>query len=678
MTRSRKHKSNRQQDQHGEEGRADTSTPKDSSYPPPPGPPIPPSTAAADVVDVLHPQTTQASFLRLTSGSSRQGALTTSRADPDASFVEMPDCSTFSDPLPAVVMHLPISHAASISSGAQPTSSLMETPQPALPSIAVHARAGNEAQTSTHQQSFTISAAPGSQKLYYLWSPRHEQQDAAGTPGPSYTEAFDHGKRKLLNQGSSPFADVTKQQVARMATWEPDPADSSHARKHMRPWWIRLFSPWPQTRKGDAEAIEEGDSKGVEQAMPSWRWKLVVFLCCLVAMICYVDRAAMSIAIIPMSLQYGWSNSVKGAINSVFFVGYTVTNICGGYLATRFTAKLILGLGVVVWSIFTILTPVAAATKSVYVVLACRCLMGAGEGVTFPSIQHLQGKWCPASRRTFANTLIFAGATSGTILSYASAPAIIARYNWPGLFVIYGSLGLLWCMFWIPLVKEEPKSRMYPHGEGIKGVGDVPWESFARSSAVWAIFVAQCTQGVMHFLVFLWIPSYYNQNYGIDLKESATLSVFPWCCAIVATMIAGAVADALNSREVLSLTQVRKVMQGIGSFGPAGCLFYLAWLDKGGSAAHACVVLSVMLSLEGCYVAGAASNHLDLSAKFAGIIFGLTNGLSSIVEAFSVYGTGLILDSKHSWPLVFQIVAGINVLGGLFYICFASSKPQLW
>lgn len=90
-------------------------------------------------------------------------------------------------------------------------------------------------------------------------------------------------------------------------------------------------------------------------------------------------------------------------------MGYTVTNICGGYLATRFTAKLILGLGVVVWSIFTILTPVAAATKSVYVVLACRCLMGAGEGVTFPSIQHLQGKWCPASRRTFANTLIFAG-----------------------------------------------------------------------------------------------------------------------------------------------------------------------------------------------------------------------------------------------------------------------------
>ena len=86
--------------------------------------------------------------------------------------------------------------------------------------------------------------------------------------------------------------------------------------------------------------------------------------------------------------------------------------------------------------------------------------------------------------------------------------------------------------------------------------------------------------GVMHFLVFLWIPSYYNQNYGIDIKESALLSIFPWACAIVATLCTGAIADALANHEVLCLTHVRKLMQGIGSFGPAGCLFYLAWLNK--------------------------------------------------------------------------------------------------
>jgi hypothetical protein len=92
--------------------------------------------------------------------------------------------------------------------------------------------------------------------------------------------------------------------------------------------------------------------------------------------------------------------------------------------------------------------------------------------------------------------------------------------------------------------------------------------------------VSEYIAGVMHFLVFLWIPSYYNENYGVDVKQSALLSIFPWCCAIVATMTGGAIADALSTREVLPLTHVRKIMQGIGSFGPAGCLFYLAWLNK--------------------------------------------------------------------------------------------------
>ncbi len=112
------------------------------------------------------------------------------------------------------------------------------------------------------------------------------------------------------------------------------------------------------------------------------------------------------------------------------------------------------------------------------------------------------------------------GATSGTILSYASAPAIMARFNWQGLFVVYGCLGLLWCIFWIPLVSEDPPARQsqYPHGEGIKGVGDVPWEKFVRSTAVWAIFVAQCTQGTHSVMTdtFVAVGRCTSQQYSVQ------------------------------------------------------------------------------------------------------------------------------------------------------------------
>ncbi len=58
-------------------------------------------------------------------------------------------------------------------------------------------------------------------------------------------------------------------------------------------------------------------------------WKTVVGLSALLAMICSVDRAAMSVALGPMGEQFMWSDTVKGTISSSFFIGYTLTNFVG-------------------------------------------------------------------------------------------------------------------------------------------------------------------------------------------------------------------------------------------------------------------------------------------------------------------------------------------------------------
>lgn len=64
-----------------------------------------------------------------------------------------------------------------------------------------------------------------------------------------------------------------------------------------------------------------------EAAAPDY--KVVVALCAAVSLICSIDRASISVAIVPMAEQYGWSDSVKGAISSSFFLGYTITNLIG-------------------------------------------------------------------------------------------------------------------------------------------------------------------------------------------------------------------------------------------------------------------------------------------------------------------------------------------------------------
>ena len=63
--------------------------------------------------------------------------------------------------------------------------------------------------------------------------------------------------------------------------------------------------------------------------------------------ICYIDRVNISVAIIPMQDQFGWSDSQVGFIFSSFYIGYKLTMAIGGYLSDKLGGMLVLGFGVV-------------------------------------------------------------------------------------------------------------------------------------------------------------------------------------------------------------------------------------------------------------------------------------------------------------------------------------------
>lgn len=121
---------------------------------------------------------------------------------------------------------------------------------------------------------------------------------------------------------------------------------------------------------------------------PSQYWPrrfILVGLCFLSTFVCYIDRVNMSVAIIPMAEEFKWDQTTKGIVLSSFFYGYLATQVLGGWLADRYGGKVVLGFGVLWWSVFTLLTPPAAAV-SLAVLFIARVGMGFGEGVAFPAI----------------------------------------------------------------------------------------------------------------------------------------------------------------------------------------------------------------------------------------------------------------------------------------------------
>ena len=67
-----------------------------------------------------------------------------------------------------------------------------------------------------------------------------------------------------------------------------------------------------------------------------------------------------------------------GVILSSFFYGYIVTQIPGGWIASRFGGKHLFGLGILLSAILTLLTP-WAARQSVGALVAVRVLEGVGQ-----------------------------------------------------------------------------------------------------------------------------------------------------------------------------------------------------------------------------------------------------------------------------------------------------------
>jgi ACS family sodium-dependent inorganic phosphate cotransporter len=428
---------------------------------------------------------------------------------------------------------------------------------------------------------------------------------------------------------------------------------------------------------------------------------LLITMITAVSFVCSIDRAAMSVTILPMSEQFGWDSSVKGAVSSSFFAGYMLTNIFGGYLATRFSPQYVLAAGVLLWSLFTLDTPMAAeaSADSLAPLLLVRAIMGIGEGVAYPSIQNIVRKSVPDQVRTRSLSFIYSGHQLGTIASYLSSPSIMSACGWPTVFWSFGSLGFLWLSAWVPLSyaacnrtggsydagnkSGSPSLCLSPRkGSGAvdteAGVEAIPWRKIVSSPAVWAIVAAQVTVGIGSGLSFSWLPTYFSSQFGVQSDEASYLCLIPFGVTVIATNCAGWIADGLVNNGRFTRTQTRKLMQGIASFGPAICLLSLSMGSGNGDDLQGAIVLvTAWLALGGFSAAGYGSNHQDLSKKYSGMLFGLSNGLASIAGSASIYGTGLILNSSNNdWSLIFQLAAGFYIAGCLAYIKWASCEEE--
>ena len=414
----------------------------------------------------------------------------------------------------------------------------------------------------------------------------------------------------------------------------------------------------------------------------------VIFYSFLAVFICYIDRVNISVAIIPMQNQFGWSESQVGLILGSFYAGYMVSMTLGGYLADKYGGKKVLGYGLLLWSFFTVITP-AFAYSGLWLLILIRILMGLGEGITFPSWHAIYARWIPFKERTRSIAITNSGISVGTVFGYVVAAIIISRYSWEWVFYSFGVLGIFWYFFWQRNVTSYPEDHKSISSEELDYIikeapsketpPKIPLSKLIKNQPFLAIAIATFCNNWALYTFLSYLPRYVNDplstgGLGIELDSSLFiyLILIPSVVSVIALLFGGILADSLIKRGFKVIT-VRKTVNTIGFFGSSIFLILIPFQD---SLVNILVLLCLVNTCSGICQGGFGVNHADLGPKYTGSLVGMAGSIGMIAAILSPIAAGYVLEFSNSWNLIFYVCSGILVMGGLYYLIFASAEKQ--
>ncbi|XP_013411028.1 sialin [Lingula anatina] len=388
--------------------------------------------------------------------------------------------------------------------------------------------------------------------------------------------------------------------------------------------------------------------------------------------------------------NFNWDENLQGLILGAFFYGYITTQIPGGWLANWMGGKVLFGGGIFITALLSIVIPICAKT-SVSLLIAVRVVQGIGEGVTFPAMHAMWGRWAPPLERSRLVSFSYAGAQLGTVIALPISGYLCqSSLGWESVFYVFGGVGCVWCVAWMFIVSDSPAKHPRISREekdyvetsiGVDKHKDLktPWFSILTSMPFWAILMAHMCNNWGFYTLLTTLPKYMREILKFDIAQNGFLSAVPYLCMWIIGNVSGISADYLRHNKILSTTAVRKLYNGLGLMFPAVFLICVTIIKC--NHILAVLFLSMAVGLEGMIYAGFNVNHLDIAPAYAGTLYGLTNLAATIPGFLGPQVVGILTDNNNTmcqWHKALYIASGIYAFGAIFYAIFGSGAEQRW
>ncbi|XP_040839887.1 probable small intestine urate exporter [Ochotona curzoniae] len=387
--------------------------------------------------------------------------------------------------------------------------------------------------------------------------------------------------------------------------------------------------------------------------------------------------------------EYDWNPETQGVILSSLNYGSFVAPLPSGYVAGVFGAKYVVGAGLLISSVLTLLIPLSA-DAGVAALIVVRVIQGIAQVTVLTGQYSIWVKWAPPLERSQLISIAASGGMLGSFLVFIVGGLICQTIGWPYVFYIFGGIGCACCLLWFPLAYNDPERHPFISADEKRHIAaslaqqdrlpdwSLPIKAMITSLPLWAILLFHFCEYWTLQIVMTYMPTYISSMLQTNVRDSGILSALPFVAGWICIILGGLLADFLLSRKILRLITIRKLFTAIGVLGSSAVLVSLHWVRSSQGATMVFLVLSAVFS--SFSQSGALVNFVDIAPRYTSFLKGLFQMCVNIAGAISPSVSGVLLsqDPELGWRNVFFITAAINITGLIIYLIFGQAHEQDW
>ncbi|HXJ19567.1 MAG TPA: MFS transporter [Polyangia bacterium] len=258
----------------------------------------------------------------------------------------------------------------------------------------------------------------------------------------------------------------------------------------------------------------------------------------------YVDRYIPAAILPSITGALRLTDTQAGSLATLFILTMALISPVAGYLADRGPRFRLAGLGVLVWSVATFGSGLAA---TYLMLMFARALTGVGEASYTVVTPSLVSDFYPAERRGRALAIFYAAIPVGSALGFVLGGAINARFGWRWAFFLAGLPGIALALT-LFLLRDPERGATDPASpqaaSGRPSLGSV---------AAFPSFILNTVAQVIYTFVVgglaVWMPTYFVRVRQIPLKTADLMFGGVLALAgLIGTLVGGRLGDRLAER----------------------------------------------------------------------------------------------------------------------------------